>query len=614
MSHSFSTHSGTQRVEIRDPEVIRSADSETFDPCLPNEERPLGCSSGQSGLERRGELNTAGFSTAHNRLQPLKTVLKIEPVKGLIRHRVDFPNASMVYKDMSILEPGGTPGDTTDPFAILPDKILEDSHGVPVVLFPILGMSLAGNQGVTAAEVEVDSGNVSRSISKRKASEFIVEELFTDISDLPIRSPKTGNDAAGNPSHFTGHKDRLNIISFPTLLKQLHRIPPDLGENPINNNYNNNNTHSLSASSSASYNSECYIEGDIMEHNGFTLKSYPVLIKLIQTPADPTSLEKASPGVESQEEQSSHGSSNIGSCQNHVSQNPWLVPDEPTGCSMQEKLSGFQNRDSENRLGFPTLIEVDGQEYLARFGDLHAGSARVGTGNELVMDDPEQTQEEKEEESVLDPERHGISDFQMQSQHPFVDPLGLPEEGKTRSQAGSVWETHSAAWGLLDEGILKKEAASKQRPLTPHSFSQTTLPSPSPALTAPERPYLCFACEKRFRRATDLKEHLRVHTGERPFSCPVCCKAFTQASALATHRRIHTGEKPFQCRVCLKRFNSSSNFAKHRRTHSTARGGSPRYPCPFCRRTFREASSQTRHLSRVHGGGGGGGEDYTVMD
>ncbi|MGH0161288.1 UNVERIFIED_CONTAM: hypothetical protein FKN15_040387 [Acipenser sinensis] len=97
----------------------------------------------------------------------------------------------------------------------------------------------------------------------------------------------------------------------------------------------------------------------------------------------------------------------------------------------------------------------------------------------------------------------------------------------------------------------------------------------------------------------------------RPFSCPVCCKAFTQASALATHRRIHTGEKPFQCRVCLKRFNSSSNFAKHRRTHSTAREGSPRYPCPFCRRTFREASRQARHLSRVHRGGG---EDYTVMD
>ncbi|KAL8176676.1 UNVERIFIED_CONTAM: hypothetical protein K2H54_037454 [Gekko kuhli] len=81
------------------------------------------------------------------------------------------------------------------------------------------------------------------------------------------------------------------------------------------------------------------------------------------------------------------------------------------------------------------------------------------------------------------------------------------------------------------------------------------------------KPFLCFACPKQFRRATDLKEHLRVHTGERPFGCSVCGKRFTQSSALATHRRLHTGEKPFECTVCSRRFNNSSNFAKHRRLH-----------------------------------------------
>ncbi|XP_066484872.1 zinc finger protein 784 [Tiliqua scincoides] len=90
------------------------------------------------------------------------------------------------------------------------------------------------------------------------------------------------------------------------------------------------------------------------------------------------------------------------------------------------------------------------------------------------------------------------------------------------------------------------------------------------------KPFLCFACPKQFRRATDLKEHLRVHTGERPFGCGVCGKRFTQSSALATHRRLHTGEKPFECTVCCRRFNNSSNFAKHRRLHgqdSMGRGG-----------------------------------------
>ncbi|KAJ7314026.1 hypothetical protein JRQ81_005916 [Phrynocephalus forsythii] len=97
-----------------------------------------------------------------------------------------------------------------------------------------------------------------------------------------------------------------------------------------------------------------------------------------------------------------------------------------------------------------------------------------------------------------------------------------------------------------------------------------------PLSATDSKPFLCFACPKQFRRATDLKEHLRVHTGERPFSCGVCGKRFTQSSALATHRRLHTGEKPFECAVCYRRFNNSSNFAKHRRLHgqeSMRRGG-----------------------------------------
>ncbi|XP_060636286.2 zinc finger protein 784 [Anolis sagrei] len=104
----------------------------------------------------------------------------------------------------------------------------------------------------------------------------------------------------------------------------------------------------------------------------------------------------------------------------------------------------------------------------------------------------------------------------------------------------------------------------------PETYGQHSLPE------LDSKPFLCFACPKQFRRATDLKEHLRVHTGERPFGCSVCGKRFTQSSALVTHRRLHTGEKPFECAVCYRRFNNSSNFAKHRRLHGqegTRHGG-----------------------------------------
>lgn len=110
------------------------------------------------------------------------------------------------------------------------------------------------------------------------------------------------------------------------------------------------------------------------------------------------------------------------------------------------------------------------------------------------------------------------------------------------------------------------------------------------------KPYICFVCPKRFKRATDLKEHLRVHTGERPFVCRVCGKAFTQSSALSTHQRIHTGEKPFQCEVCQKRFNNSSNFSKHKRVHFRERP----HKCTLCGKTFLEKRRVGRHMKTVH--------------
>ncbi|KAJ2341709.1 hypothetical protein GGH92_005694, partial [Coemansia sp. RSA 2673] len=50
---------------------------------------------------------------------------------------------------------------------------------------------------------------------------------------------------------------------------------------------------------------------------------------------------------------------------------------------------------------------------------------------------------------------------------------------------------------------------------------------------AQERPFACGKCKKRFSRNSDLKRHVKGHTGERPHKCPICLCAFARSDTMA---------------------------------------------------------------------------------
>uniref|UniRef100_A0A182K8K6 C2H2-type domain-containing protein n=1 Tax=Anopheles christyi TaxID=43041 RepID=A0A182K8K6_9DIPT len=108
----------------------------------------------------------------------------------------------------------------------------------------------------------------------------------------------------------------------------------------------------------------------------------------------------------------------------------------------------------------------------------------------------------------------------------------------------------------------------------------------------------CNICKRWFKNKGSLRKHLIRHkTSGMQNVCEICGKVAPTYTALKSHKLfVHQMQKAYQCNICNKAFKRAFTLEEHMTIHT----GSTLYNCPHCTKTFNSSANLHGHKKKAH--------------
>lgn len=114
-----------------------------------------------------------------------------------------------------------------------------------------------------------------------------------------------------------------------------------------------------------------------------------------------------------------------------------------------------------------------------------------------------------------------------------------------------------------------------------------------------KRKWPCDQCNAELNSRSSLKRHMNAahHDGSTVYVCSECGKIAPTETALRSHKKyVHQAERKFKCTICDKGFKVAIVLREHMATHT----GEELYKCPHCPKTFKVNANMHHHRKKAH--------------